>query len=607
VTPHRPTMGFNLQSIAVGTKVLRCAIYARYSSDMQRLSSIEDQIRECRDAARRNGWIIVEECIFSDEAVSGQMLTGRDGLDQVITLAQDKLRQFDCILIDDTSRFGRNLSETLPMTDILQYLGVALYFVSRKLDSRDPNFRSLYISCGQHDEQQSRGTGEKVHRGQRGRVLDGCIGGGRYYGYRNVPVEDPTHKGLYGRPHVKEVRLEINPEEAAVVRRIFEMYAGGLGHSKIARMLNAEGVPASLKGRGKKPNRKWNACTIHDIVRNEKYHGVHVWNRTEIVRNPIAKRKEQRPRDPSEWERVEVPEWRIVSEELWTAAQAEMKRRSGTSFQKAGGLNRTDDSRQYLFSGLMTCAKCGSNFNIMDGKGPSARYGCIGHRFRGTCDNKLTILRRVLEEKLLHALANNILQEPVREQLSSEFRIQLMAAWEQNRRNAQQIALDASTLKEKQRRLRDQAENVVTAIAMMGASELLSKELKSLETQLKNLEQMLAAPDTIDAEPPSETAIREFLDRVFADLQSLLTAEPESAKQALRRYVTKLVMKPVPSDERPVYEVTGDLNLFACSTGPNDVLLAGSIHKSSKQYGVMPFSIILNTRASRRPRVAIAA
>jgi DNA invertase Pin-like site-specific DNA recombinase len=67
--------------------------------------------------------------------------------------------------MDDTSRFGRNLSDTLPMSDILEYSGVSLFFANRRLDSRDPNFRVLFVSYGQQDEQSSRGTGEKVHRG----------------------------------------------------------------------------------------------------------------------------------------------------------------------------------------------------------------------------------------------------------------------------------------------------------------------------------------------------------------------------------------------------------------------------------------------------------
>lgn len=210
-----------------GNSPKRVAIYARYSSDLQRPSSIEDQIRQCRDAAARNGWVVVNEYIRSDAAVSGRSLVGRDGLEDLVRLAETSPRPFDGILIDDTSRFGRNLSDTLPLSEILENAGVFLYFAACSLDSRDPNFRLLFIAYGQQDEQYSRRLGEKVHSGQRGRVLQVFVGSGRVYGYTNVPIEDPSRKGLYGRPYVEAVRMEINAEEAAVVVRIFELYIGG--------------------------------------------------------------------------------------------------------------------------------------------------------------------------------------------------------------------------------------------------------------------------------------------------------------------------------------------------------------------------------------------
>ena len=117
---------------------------------------------------------------------------------------------------------ARNLSDTLPLSDLLENAGVFFYFANRSLDSRDPNFRTLFIAYGQNDEQFSRALGEKVHRGQRGRVLNGYLANGRVYGYTNVPIENPNRKGLYGRPFVEAVQLEINLEEAAVVTRIFE-------------------------------------------------------------------------------------------------------------------------------------------------------------------------------------------------------------------------------------------------------------------------------------------------------------------------------------------------------------------------------------------------
>jgi hypothetical protein len=189
------------------------------------------------------------------------------------------------------------------------------------------------------------------------------------------------------------------------------MYARGMGHRSIARTLNEERVPSPLQGTNSPIKRMWNAAAIRDILKRDRYRGVHVWNKTKMVRNPTTKRKEQVARPESEWERVDVPEWRIVSDELWDAVQAENARRQDCWKKGYGGLNLTKTSRRYLFGGLMTCGVCGSNFNIVEGKGEFARYGCIGQKFRGTCPSKLTILRRVLEPRLTAALAKN-LQDP---------------------------------------------------------------------------------------------------------------------------------------------------------------------------------------------------
>src|ERR1700732_165252 len=151
----------------------RVAIYTRYSSELQLESSTTDQVRQCRAAAQRNGWTVMDQYVRSDEEVSGQLLADRHGLEDLMKLAQQKPRPFDGIVFDDTSRFGRGLSNALRLSEELEYAKVFLYFVNRQLDSRNPNFRTLFIQYAQQDEQSSFGTAEKVHRGQMGRVLRG--------------------------------------------------------------------------------------------------------------------------------------------------------------------------------------------------------------------------------------------------------------------------------------------------------------------------------------------------------------------------------------------------------------------------------------------------
>jgi site-specific DNA recombinase len=328
---------------------------------------------------------------------------------------------------------------------------------------------------------------------------------------------------------------------------------------------------------------------------------VHIWNKTKLVRNPIAKRKEQQPRPESEWERVDVPSWRIVPQELWDAAQEEATRRA-RSWRQEGGLNRTPTSRQYLFSGLMVCAECGSNFNIIDGKVSSLRYGCIGHRYRGTCQNKLTILRRTLEEQMLQALKDNILRPEIRVQLCADFHAQVRVAWEQSRQQSRALAADSETLRQRQRQLQDQADNLVDAIAKTGGSSLIYERLQSVELQLNQVAQLLTLSTEVKQDAPNAEEIQGFFERVFAELDSVMTAEPELAKQTLRKYMGKLVMRAIPSATSPKYEVSGDLRLFASEASQDTVLLEGSVHRTMQQYEDwrVPFFTVLNAKSTRQ-------
>ena len=94
------------------------------------------------------------------------------------------------------------------------------------------------------------------------------------------------------------------------------MYASGGSLAGIAKTLNAEGVPSPQPGR-KSARRAWCPTGIREMLRRERYRGVHVWNRTRKERNPETGRKVSRARPESDYVRAEVPGWRIVSEELW--------------------------------------------------------------------------------------------------------------------------------------------------------------------------------------------------------------------------------------------------------------------------------------------------
>ena len=145
--------------------IIRCAIYARFSSELQRPTSVEDQIRRCRDFARIQGWEVLDEYVCFDEAKSAATLAGRM-LNKLIAEAKRLPVPFDCLLVDDTSRLARYLPDVLTMSDKLRYKGVFIYAVAQRLDCRERTSRPLLTLHGMMDEQFLVQLAEKVHRGQ---------------------------------------------------------------------------------------------------------------------------------------------------------------------------------------------------------------------------------------------------------------------------------------------------------------------------------------------------------------------------------------------------------------------------------------------------------
>ncbi|HEV8417042.1 MAG TPA: recombinase family protein [Bryobacteraceae bacterium] len=537
---------------------MRCAIYARYSSDLQRESSIEDQIRKCREFADRQEWIVLEGYVRSDQAISGAALPGRDALQSLVEDARRKPRPFDCLLVEDTSRLARNMGDGLKLLDILQYQGVSVISITQGIDSRQKSARPLMALHGMIDEQFLVGLADKVHRGQEARVLKGLHPGGRCYGYRNIPIEDPSRPGKYGRPAVSGVRLEVKEEEGEVIRRIFQMYADGMSLAAVAKRLNAEGVPAPRPPKTRSL-RAWCPSSIREMLRNERYRGVQVWNRTAKQRNPETGLKNSRPRLESEWVRAEAPEWRIVPEELWEAVRSRIalvQELFGRS--RCGGIGRTAESRRYLFSGLLLCGCCGSHTVIVSGWGKRgyAKYGCLSHRYRGVCSNRLTIRQDRLEAQLLGALEARILTPQMLDYALKRFDEALQSRLRQIERHSSEL----SALEEESVKLQAQVQRIAIAIAEAGHSPSLLSHLAAIEAKLVHVDHRIAA-NKILPRAAATAGIRSFVLEKVMGLRGLLRGDVSRARAALMEHFRPLVLTPEDTPTGPLYAVTGGVDV----------------------------------------------
>ena len=351
----------------------------------------------CRAYAERQGWSICEE--YTDHAVSGATLL-RAGFQ---ALMRDALnRRFDVVLAESLDRFSRDQEDTAGLFKRLTFAGVNIVTLA------EGDITHLHIGFkGTMNALFLKDLAEKTHRGLRGRVEDGKSAGGLCFGYRVVKA---LNAGT-----VTTGERQVVPEEARIVERIFRDFIAGVSPKQIAKNLNREGIAGPFGG-------AWSPSTIYGnhqrgtgILNNELYVGRLVWNRLRYVKNPDTGKRVSRLNPTSEWMSKDVPELRIVPDEIWTAAKARQKQTRHT--MKTAGAIGAAKRPQYLFSGLTKCGVCGVGF-IMSGKN---RLGCFGARDQGRCDNHLTIRRDEIETRVLKALKEKLLRQDLFEEFCDEF------------------------------------------------------------------------------------------------------------------------------------------------------------------------------------------
>jgi site-specific DNA recombinase len=298
----------------------------------------------------------------------------------------------------------------------------------------------------------------------------------RCYGYTAVPIGDRESK-----------RLVINETEAAVVKRIFEMFASGISLKKIAKTLNSECVQSP---RSKSKNRgTWSPTAIRAMLKRELYKGEHVWNRSKFVKVPGTNKRRSRSRPANEWKRHPMPELVIVSADLWNAVQ----NRFGVvgSINPKGLLSRALTS-PYLFSNLLKCGLCGSNLIIASGGGKRPKYVCSGYFNRGICSNNLYIRQDELEERLLSRLRSELLEPDSINRAIEQFGRQL-------RSSLAGVSDELRQMRERKEKLEREIRNYTAAIGDSGHSKYIIEEIAVREKEISAITDRLlsAAPDSI--------------------------------------------------------------------------------------------------------------
>jgi DNA invertase Pin-like site-specific DNA recombinase len=363
---------------------MNVAIYSRKSTDDA--VSAERQVEIAREFAASKGWAVVAE--FVDNAISGATFD-RPGLNRLLAAIAQKPRPFAALVTMDGSRLGREQAETLALQQRITKAGVRIFFYQdgAELLLNTP-VQKLVASVNNFGAEDYRHQIVlKTRDALRSKFKAGHAVGGAPFGYTLKDLS--THKVL-----------EVEPEAAAVVRRVFDLYVSGKGDKVIADLLNTEAV-ISPRHQG-----------TH--IRKGKRITGKGWDRNSIARvlaNPIyIGRAEWHDKAANETLVFESDAWRIVTAEQWQTVR-DLKAKIGATYQRTPEgrlLSKPEAGYKHILSGILRCHECGGALGWQQNA-----YICRRHtKSAAACSNGASISARQFEQFILRSVAKLLAENP---------------------------------------------------------------------------------------------------------------------------------------------------------------------------------------------------
>ena len=308
-------------------KKRRVAGYARVSTDHDdQFTSYEAQIDYYTNYIKsRDDWEFVK--VYTDEGITGTSTKHREGFKQMVADALSG--KIDLIVTKSVSRFARNTVDSLTTIRKLKDKGVECYFEKENIWTFDGKGELLITIMSSLAQEESRSISENCTWGQRKRFADGKV---------TVPFQR-----FLGYDRGANGELVVNPEQAETVRSIYDMFLSGMTYNGIAQKLTADGI----KTPGGKD--KWSISTVKSILRNEKYKGDALLQKSYTVDYLTKKTKVNEGEIPQYY--VEGNHEAIIPPERFDMVQREMDKR---------GKGKKYHSGVHPFSSKIRCGECGS-------------------------------------------------------------------------------------------------------------------------------------------------------------------------------------------------------------------------------------------------------
>jgi DNA invertase Pin-like site-specific DNA recombinase len=508
------------------SKTKTAAIYARYSSDVQKDRSIDDQIALCEQLAKRRGLKVGP--IFTDRAKSAASMFERDGLLALMTAAKSK--GFDFVIVETLSRLSRSQTDTPAIYERLKYKEIGI------IDSNG-DVTEVHVGVGGIvNSQFLKNLAQSVTRGRNARVREGLIPGRVAYGYQKVP----------GKPGVRE----INEDHAKIVRRIFDEYAAGFSTRTICERLMTERVISPSN------TLDWNHQKLignglkGGMLGNELYIGKLVWNNSYQIKNPETGKRQNRLAGKEDRIEVDVPHLRIISQKVWDAVQLQRKARrrggDGPRVHKAHEKSR-------MIMPLLKCGDCGGRMMIgqsnMDG---SPRVVCSAGFKRINCTHTKSYCLKTIEGTVL---------DGIKEKLTNrKALIEMTRAHHARFAEREKIVrADRETAQKQLNRVTIQIDRIVAAISDSDEPvKALVSKLNALETERAGLTEKVRLIEAEGNVVTLHPAAIERFSHAMEDMHAALTrddldeSEHAAFKAAFYNVIERIVVTRTPKRAMPI-------------------------------------------------------
>lgn len=479
--------------------MINAVIYARFSSDMQREESIDAQVRACKYYAQNFGYNIIH--IYADKAKSGRYIRKRDQFQKMILDSAEGL--FSAVLVHKLDRFGRSGMDTLENQKILEQNGVELISVKERLDKTPQGKLMLYVIVGMN-EFYSANLAQETMKGLKENAYK-CLytGGIPPLGYDVNP--DKTFR--------------INETEAEAVRLIFKMYADGCGYTEILRALSAGGFRT-------KRGHAFGSNSLHDLLTNEKYAGVYVFNKS-APRNAHGKMNRHKYKSEDEIIRIPggIPE--IVSPEVWKEVQKRLKENQHRAARNKAKID-------YLLSGKIFCGLCGSSMTgeVKYANGHTYAYYRCGKGQRTKECTQREIPKDLVEQAVVEQINKNIFSPKSIDAICHR----IYASFQEDDGKDKLAAL-----KREIEGIDRKIGNVTRAIAEGVTAPELKDTLEDLSSQKKKLQIKLYEMESV---PGAKKKTLEEIKAEFSEGADFGKLPFEQQKRIIQKFVNRVIVYP---------------------------------------------------------------